>query len=119
MPRVLHIDGDFTAQNRIKTYLEEAGLKVTTVDTEKDALTRIRRSKCSVVLIRDREDYLNAFECIENIRKRYPIPILVLGTTRDSEHRIKYLQKGAAQYIQEPCASEELIEIVRVHLRPS
>ncbi len=116
MKHILIIDGDTTATELERDYLE---MNSFTVTIEKDGVSGFKRAlenDIDLVITELEFEGLNGFEFCRELRSRKDIPILVVSVKTDEIDKVRGLGVGADDYVTKPFIPNELVARVKAHL---
>jgi two-component system chemotaxis sensor kinase CheA len=116
--RVLVVDDQFTVRELQRSILEAAGYEVVTARDGREALEVVRRDEGIELVVTDIQmPELDGFGLLEAIRgdeARGSLPVVVITSMGDEEHRRRGAELGADAYIvKEDFDQQALLETVR------
>jgi len=114
---VLVIDDEPPILRFLRTSLRAAGHLVVCAENASSALTALAAEKPDVVVLDLGLPDRSGFEVITEIRKRSPVPIIVLSARDDERSKVQALDLGADDYIGKPFGMAELTARIRAALR--
>lgn len=114
---VLVIDDEPPILRFLRTSLAAVGYRVVLVEDAAAALAAVAAEKPDVVILDLGLPDRSGFEVITEIRKRSPIPIIVLSARNDERSKVQALDLGADDYIGKPFGMAELMARIRAALR--
>lgn len=115
--RILVAEDDIDIVVILKLYLQNEGYEVLSASNGVDALKLISEEKIDLCLCDIMMPKMNGYELIQNIRKEYNMPIIIISAKRTDSDRIIGLDIGADDYIVKPFNPLELVARVRSALR--
>ncbi len=115
--RILVAEDDIDIVGILKLYLQNEGYEVLSASNGVDALKLISEEKIDLCLCDIMMPKMNGYELIQNIRKEYNMPIIIISAKRTDSDRIIGLDIGADDYIVKPFNPLELVARVRSALR--
>ncbi len=115
--RILVAEDDIDIVGILKLYLQNEGYEVLSASNGVDALKLISEEKVDLCLCDIMMPKMNGYELIQNIRKEYNMPIIIISAKRTDSDRIIGLDIGADDYIVKPFNPLELVARVRSALR--
>lgn len=115
--RILAAEDDIDIVGILKLYLQNEGYEVLSASNGVDALKLISEEKIDLCLCDIMMPKMNGYELIQNIRKEYNMPIIIISAKRTDSDRIIGLDIGADDYIVKPFNPLELVARVRSALR--
>lgn len=115
--RVLLVEDDPLLGDGIRTALIREGYVVDWLMKGRDALEAVRVEPFSLVILDLGLPDIDGLAVLKEMRRHYPIPVLIL-TARDAvEQRIQGLDAGADDYVLKPFDLQELLARMRVVTR--
>lgn len=111
---VLIVDDDPDILTALHDLLEHDGFSVTAVSTCRDALTQVRTTNFSAVLLDIGLPDGDGLAVLETIQALAPsLPVIVLTAFTALDYRAKSLSRGAFSYLTKPYNRDELRAVVR------
>jgi two-component system KDP operon response regulator KdpE len=114
---VLVIDDEPPILRFLRTSLGAVGYRVVMAENAADALAMLDAEKPDVVVLDLGLPDRSGFAVIADIRKRSPVPIIVLSARADERAGVEALDLGADDYVSKPFGMAELMARVRAALR--
>jgi len=114
---VLVVDDEPPIRRFLRTSLGAAGYRVVTAEDAAGALTSLAAEKPDVVILDLGLPDRSGLEVITEIRKRSPVPIIVLSARSDERVKVQALDLGADDYVAKPFGMGELTARLRAALR--
>jgi two-component system, OmpR family, KDP operon response regulator KdpE len=114
---VLVIDDEPPILRFLRTSLTAVGHRVVTAEDAAGALSMLAAEKPDVVILDLGLPDRSGLELITEIRKRSPVPIVVLSARSDERSKVRALDLGADDYIGKPFGMAELTARIRAALR--
>jgi DNA-binding response OmpR family regulator len=115
--RILIVDDDPTVHEVARPYLERAGYVVESAMTGTDGLALTSFKDFGVVVVDQRLPDLPGDAVLEEVRRRSPVPVLMLSGAGGAEDRVHALTIGADDYLTKPFSPRELVARVAAVLR--
>ena len=115
--RILIVDDDPTVHEVARPYLERAGYVVESAMTGTDGLALTSFKDFGVVVVDQRLPDLPGDAVLEEVRRRSPVPVLMLSGAGGAEDRVHALTIGADDYLTKPFSPRELVARVKALLR--
>ncbi len=116
---ILVIEDEQGIANFIKQGLEEEGYGVDIEENGTDGLHRALTGNYDLLLLDWMVPGLNGIEVCRQFRRKFPeIPVIFLTAKDTVEETIFGLQAGANDYLKKPFNFDELVERIKVQLRP-
>jgi CheY-like chemotaxis protein len=114
--RVLVVDDEPLIGKAVSSVLKAEGFEVEWLDDGRDALVRIRRTPCLVLVLLDvMMPHINGFDVLRQIRAQeglQRLPVAMLTAHADPEYVAEGLRAGADGYILKPFKPAKLIHYV-------
>ena len=117
MATILMIEDDDLIADPVRQDLTDAGFDVLRAADGATGLEMALSEKPDLVLLDIMLPELDGWEVCKRLRKRSPVPILMLTALTDEIDRVLGLEIGADDYLTKPFSSRELIARVRANLR--
>jgi DNA-binding response OmpR family regulator len=117
MIKVLLVDDDLELIEMIEEYLEKEGFAVTVVHDGEAGVAEALSSQYAIAVLDVMMPGLSGVEVLRRIRKKSPMPLLMLTAKGDDIDRIIGLELGADDYVPKPCTPRELTARMRAILR--
>jgi two-component system KDP operon response regulator KdpE len=114
---VLVVDDEPPIRRFLRTSLGAAGYRVVTADDAGGAMTGLAAEKPDVVILDLGLPDRSGLDVIAEIRKRSPVPIIVLSARSDERAKVQALDLGADDYVAKPFGMAELMARLRAALR--
>jgi DNA-binding response OmpR family regulator len=115
--RVLVVDDDINVRDVLRRYLENAGYRVVLADTGEDALRLAGTVEPDLVVLDLMLPGIDGFEVCRALRRRGPVPVVMLTARGEEDDRIAGFQWGADDYVAKPFSPRELVLRVASVLR--
>src|SRR5919106_5779866 len=117
VPLILLVDDDARLREIVGMALEEEGYGVRTVESGEEALGVLDADDPDLLILDVMLPGRDGFELCRDIRKRSPIPILMLTAKTDTVDIVVGLESGADDYVTKPFVTKELLARIRALLR--
>src|SRR5919106_1455770 len=117
MPLILLVDDDSRLREIVGMALEDEGYGVRTVESGEEALGILDAEGPDLLILDVMLPGRDGFELCRDIRKRSPIPILMLTAKTDTVDVVVGLESGADDYVTKPFVTKELLARIRALLR--
>ncbi|MCB8988496.1 MAG: response regulator transcription factor [Ardenticatenaceae bacterium] len=114
---ILVVDDEANIRELARMYLEKDGYRVDTVVNGRDALTYIKQTPPTLVVLDLMLPELDGWEVCRRVRAESSLPILMLTARDDDIDKIVGLEMGADDYLTKPFNPRELVARVRAILR--
>ena len=116
-PTVLLVEDEPAIAESVVYALRREGYGVATVGDGEAALRSFRDQDPAIVILDLMLPKLSGLDVCREIRRRSPVPIIML-TAKDSEaDKVAGLELGADDYVTKPFSVRELVSRIRAHLR--
>jgi len=114
---VLVVEDETSIASFVALYLKNAGYRIGTVGTGKDALERVASEEPDLVVLDLMLPDMDGLEVCKRIRKGSDVPILMLTARDEDVDKIIGLEVGADDYLTKPFNPRELVARVKSILR--
>ncbi|UPJ84964.1 response regulator transcription factor (plasmid) [Bradyrhizobium sp. 183] len=101
------VDNDLDLIQSMDEHLRSNNLCTALAGTLAEALTRYNNVEVTIVnmnLVRH-----NGFELLRDLRDRADVPIIVVGSRRDEQYAVTWLDAGADEYLTTPLSMDRLL----------
>lgn len=109
MNKVLIIDDDKELCKIIAKSIQAENMEADYCYSGIDGLDRIKKFDYQLVVLDVMMRGMDGFETLDQIRKDYSVPVLMLTAKDDNVYKVKGLRSGADDYLTKPFNMEELI----------
>jgi two-component system response regulator CpxR len=116
---ILLVDDDSNLCELIGDVLSGAGFTMETVFDGGRGLARAIEGGFDLVLLDVMLPVLDGFEVLRQLRRRSPVPVIMLTARNTEQDRVAGLNGGADDYLPKPFGTEELLARLRAVLRRS
>jgi two-component system response regulator CpxR len=113
----LLVDDDAELCNMMVELFAGAGNRLDCSHNGRDGLSRAIEGSYDLVILDVMLPIIDGFTVLDEIRKRKPVPIIILTARGQPGDRIHGLDRGADDYLPKPFDPEELLARVRAVLR--
>ncbi|WP_027177599.1 response regulator [Maridesulfovibrio bastinii] len=117
--RVLIIDDDSKLIELITEYLTGYGYSVSSLPNGDNTLETLKNSEPDIIILDVMMPGKDGFEILNEIRREFPTPIIMLTAKGEETDRIVGLEMGADDYIAKPFNPRELLARIKAVLRRS
>ncbi|MEA2702236.1 MAG: two-component system, OmpR family, alkaline phosphatase synthesis response regulator PhoP [Actinomycetota bacterium] len=117
MKTVLVVDDEPKILEVVRDYLADAGFSVVTASDGPAALAQARAVGPDLVVLDLGLPALDGLDVARELRRRSPVPIIMLTARSDEVDRVLGLEIGADDYLVKPFSPRELVARVRAVLR--
>jgi two-component system KDP operon response regulator KdpE len=114
---VLVVDDEPPIRRFLRTSLGAVGHRVVTAENAAEALAMLVAEKPDVIILDLGLPDRSGLDVIMEIRRRSPVPIIVLSARSDERSKVEALDLGADDYIGKPFGMPELTARIRAALR--
>ena len=116
---VLVVEDETSIASFVALYLKNAGYRIQTAGTGREALERAAAEKPSLIVLDLMLPDLDGLEVCRRIRQTSDVPILMLTARDEDVDKIIGLEVGADDYLTKPFNPRELVARVKSILRRS
>lgn len=114
---IMVVDDEAAARDMVGDYLSLHGFRVTLCDGG-PALRRAMAAERADLVVLDLDmPGEDGLAVLRDIKRRAPVPVIMLTATAAPEDRVAGLEVGADDYLAKPCELRELLARVRALLR--
>jgi two-component system KDP operon response regulator KdpE len=117
MSRVLVADDEPAIRKVVRDALEREGHEVATAIDGREALERFEQGAFDLVITDLAMPHVDGLELVKELRRRSPLPILVLTVRDEEREKVRLLDEGADDYVTKPFGVAELVARTRALLR--
>ena len=114
---ILVVDDEEYIRRLITRILDDAGYRVVTAASGKEALERLADSGINLVLLDIRMPDMDGFQTLGLIRKQYTIPVIMVTGVGEVTSVSDALSIGADDYVKKPFQARELVARIEAKLR--
>jgi two-component system, OmpR family, KDP operon response regulator KdpE len=115
--RILVADDEPAIRKVVRDALEREGHEVVSAIDGKEALERFEDGRFDLVVTDLAMPRVDGLELVKEIRRRSPLPILVLTVRNEEREKVRLLDEGADDYVTKPFGVAELVARARALLR--
>ena len=115
--RILIVDDDPHVCELLSIYLKREGFEVVSVGTGEDGLGRADQFKPALVVLDLMLPDIAGTEVCERLRRRSPVPIMMLTARTEEADRVLGLELGADDYVVKPFSPREVVARIKAILR--
>jgi two-component system KDP operon response regulator KdpE len=115
--RVLLADDEPAIRKVVRDALEREGHEVVSAIDGREALDRFEDGGFDLVVTDLAMPRVDGLELVKEIRRRSPLPILVLTVRNEEREKVRLLDEGADDYVTKPFGVAELVARARALLR--
>jgi DNA-binding response OmpR family regulator len=116
---VLVVEDETSIASFVALYLKNAGYRIQTVGTGREALERVAAEKPDLIVLDLMLPDVDGLEVCRRVRQSSEIPILMLTARDEDVDKIIGLEVGADDYLTKPFNPRELVARVKSILRRS
>ena len=117
MSRILVADDEPAIRKVVRDALEREGHEVVTAVDGREALERFDEGSFDLVVTDLAMPHVDGLELVKEVRRRSPLPILVLTVRNEEREKVRLLDEGADDYVTKPFGVAELVARSRALLR--
>ncbi|MHC5268806.1 VanR-ABDEGLN family response regulator transcription factor [Enterococcus sp. LJL98] len=114
---ILVVDDEIEIANLLTTFLENEGFQVKTFYDGTEALAYIEKEAVALAVLDVMMPRLDGFQLLQEIRKNYFFPVLMLTAKGEDMDKITGLTLGADDYITKPFNPLEVVARVKTQIR--
>lgn len=116
---ILIVDDDLALAELLADYLRHESYTVETVHDGAAALARLAAAgpRPDLLILDVMMPGLDGLETLRELRRKHPLPVIMLSARGEPVDRIIGLELGADDYLAKPCLPRELLARVRARLR--
>ena len=116
---ILIVDDDRALAELLADYLRHESYSVETVHDGAAALARLGASgpRPDLLILDVMMPGLDGLETLRELRRKHPLPVIMLSARGEPVDRVIGLELGADDYLAKPCLPRELLARVRARLR--
>lgn len=103
----------------LKDFLERDGFFVEWKCSAEEGLEYVKKAACKMLLLDVMLPGMDGYSALQEIRKKYNIPVLMMSANTDDESKILGLEIGADDYIDKPFSFNVLSSKIKALLRRS
>jgi two-component system KDP operon response regulator KdpE len=118
-PRVLVVDDEPQIVRGLRVVLRNAGFRVDSAGTKKEALDALSHRPPDAVLLDLVLPDGSGVDVCRQVREWSRVPIVVVSAVGDEREKVRALDAGADDYVTKPFGSDELAARLRAVLRRS
>ena len=115
--KVLLVDDDEKLRNLLSEYLEGYGYRVLTLVDGSAVPETIKKESPDIVILDIMMPVKDGLDVLKDIRRTYPIPVIMLTAKGEATDRIVGLELGADDYLPKPFDPRELLARIKAVLR--
>lgn len=119
LAHILIVDDDRALAELLADYLRHESYSVETVHDGAAALARLGASgqRPDLLILDVMMPGLDGLETLRELRRKHPLPVIMLSARGEPVDRVIGLELGADDYLAKPCLPRELLARVRARLR--
>lgn len=114
---ILVADDENAIADIIKFNLQKQGFAIRIANDGEETLKAIEEKAPDLLVLDIMMPKKNGFEVLEELRKRYKFPVIILTAKEEESDKIHGLELGADDYMVKPFSINELIARVKANLR--
>jgi len=107
-PLILTVEDEPRISRYLRSSLQMAGYDVLVAPDGVKALELVQENRPDLVLLDLGLPHMGGFEVLENIRRQYDMPVIVLTALDTEDDKVKALMMGADDYLPKPFGNKEL-----------
>lgn len=117
MSRILIVEDEFSISNFIVTVLQNEGHTAEVATGASQTRAALRRERFDAMLLDLGLPDADGMVLLEEIRRSYSLPVIVVSARTQEEDKVAALDAGADDYITKPFGCSELLARIRAALR--
>jgi len=114
---ILVVDDDPQIRRVMRTTLVAQGYEVSAARAGEEALEKLRKEKCDLVLLDVNLPGMSGLETCRLIRASSDIAVIMLTVRNTEKDKVEALDAGADDYVTKPFGAPELLARIRASLR--
>ena len=115
--KVLIVDDEYGIREVIKEYCLNEGYEVEEAEDGLEALQVLEKDKNIDIIILDiMMPKMDGYTALENIRKQYKIPVIMLSARADEYDKLQSFNLGVDDYVTKPFSPKELLARIKAVL---
>jgi two-component system response regulator CpxR len=114
---ILLVDDDAELCALMTEFFAQHGFRMEAAHDGRHGLARALDGSFDLVILDVMLPVLDGFEVLRQIRRRSPVPVIMLTARTEQEARVAGLDAGADDYLPKPFGPEELLARIRAVLR--
>jgi DNA-binding response OmpR family regulator len=107
-PLILVVEDEPRVSRYLRSSLQLSGHDVLVAEDGVKALEIVQESRPDLILLDLKLPKMGGFEVLENVRKQFDTPVIVLTAFDGEDDRVKALMLGADDYLSKPFSTKEL-----------
>ncbi|NQU59644.1 MAG: response regulator [Rhodospirillales bacterium] len=108
-PHILVVDDDARLRDLLSKFLGENGFLISVASDAADARTKMQTLTFDLIVLDLMMPGESGLDFAQDLRRRDPVPILMLTAMGETEDRINGLERGADDYLVKPFEPRELL----------
>jgi DNA-binding response OmpR family regulator len=116
---VLIVEDETQIAELVTVYLAGDSMTATSCETAEAALDEMTKQEFDLVILDLNLPGMDGFEFLRLVRKKSPVPVIILSSRKSDEDLILGLGIGADEFVVKPFSPKVLVARVRAHLRRS
>lgn len=116
---ILLVDDDMELCGLMREFFQQHGINVETVHDGEQGLDLAFGGTFDLILLDVMMPKLDGFAVLRQIRRRSPVPVIMLTARTEHGDRIEGLNAGADDYLPKPFSPDELLARIQAVLRRS
>jgi DNA-binding response OmpR family regulator len=119
MTDILMIEDNTELGTLIRDFLIREGFTIEWKETAEDGLKSISKESYKMLLLDVMLPGMDGYEALQNVRRTYNMPVLMMSAKTDDQSKILGLEVGADDYIDKPFSIPVLTSKIRALMRRS
>lgn len=117
MTKILVVEDETNLNQILRDYLQHYDYNPVSAFTGQQALDLLDKEKPNLILLDLNLPDMDGLQVMREIRKRKPVPIIIISARIEEVDRLKGLELGADDYISKPFSPREVVARVNAVLR--
>lgn len=115
--KVLIVDDDSKLRKLLREYLEDYGFEVLALPDGLSVIKTLREELPDIIILDIMMPKKDGIEVLQEVRKEFDVPVIMLTAKGDDADRIVGLELGADDYLPKPFNPRELLARIKAVLR--
>jgi two-component system response regulator ResD len=115
--KIMVVEDEARMRDLIKMYMQKEGYQVVEADNGKEALTKMEKQKCDLIILDIMMPEMDGLTVCKEIRKKSDVPIIMVTAKGEEFDKVLGFELGADDYVVKPFGMRELVARVRALLR--
>lgn len=116
-PSILLVEDDAELSTLMEEFFATHDLTLATAHDGEQGLARALEGSYDLIILDVMLPVMDGFEVLQQIRRRSPVPVIMLTARTEHSDRISGLNAGADDYLNKPFSPDELLARIQAVLR--